>query len=197
MRIIGGTHRSRILLAPLDQVTTRPIIDRVKQSLFDRLWSMGLVGGDSGRLHVLDIFSGTGSLGLEALSRGAEYCTFVEKDRRIRRLLTDNLAALDFARRATVLSVDALASDWLDRLEHHYPAPVGLIFCDPPYRITADPTLADRVANLIAHLAAVTRAGAVAMLRTEVRTLAPIVEGWVGPKSCRYGRTVLHFYQRS
>ena len=196
MRIIGGTHRSRRLLAPPDRVTTRPIIDRVKQSLFDRIWSMGLIGPDSPGGRVLDIFSGTGSLGLEALSRGSEHCTFVEKDRRIRHLLKENLSALDLAGRATVLGVDAFASGWIDRLEHCEPPATGLIFCDPPYRMTADPAPAERVADLIARLAAVTRAGGVAVLRTEVRTSSPIVNGWAGPDSYRYGTMVLHFYER-
>ena len=197
MRIIGGTHRSRRLLAPPDRETSRPIIDRVKQSLFDRIWSMGLIGTDSAAGRVLDIFSGTGSLGLEALSRGSEHCTFVEKDRRIKDLLKENLSALDLTGRATVLGVDALASGWLDRLEPRAPPATGLIFCDPPYRMTADPALAERVADLIARLATVTRAGGVAVLRTEVRTSAPTVDGWAGMDSYRYGSMVLHFYERS
>ena len=77
MRIIGGIHRSRHLHPPRDIHTTRPITDRVKVALFDRLWDAGLLEGGS----VLDIFSGTGSLGLEALSRGMDHCIFIERDK--------------------------------------------------------------------------------------------------------------------
>ena len=72
MRIIAGTHRGRTLLGPEGDDVTRPITDRVKENLFNRLHSLGVIG--YGR--VLDVFAGTGSMGLEALSRGATHCTF-------------------------------------------------------------------------------------------------------------------------
>ncbi|MEM6855146.1 MAG: RsmD family RNA methyltransferase, partial [Planctomycetota bacterium] len=77
MRIIAGQYRGRPLINPEDDLTTRPITDRVKENLFNRLQSLGLLG--YGR--VLDIYCGTGSMGLEALSRGAEHCTFVDQSR--------------------------------------------------------------------------------------------------------------------
>jgi 16S rRNA (guanine(966)-N(2))-methyltransferase RsmD len=70
MRIIAGQFRSRVLLGPEDEQTTRPITDRVKQSLFDMVGPMA-----EGR-HVYDCFAGTGSMGLESLSRGASRATF-------------------------------------------------------------------------------------------------------------------------
>ena len=98
MRIIGGTHRSRRLHPPPDAETTRPITDRVKVSLFDRLWDAGLL--DEG--NALDIFSGTGSLGLEALSRGLSHCTFIERDKHALRLLKKNIDELGQIGRAHV-----------------------------------------------------------------------------------------------
>ncbi|MHC4996742.1 MAG: RsmD family RNA methyltransferase, partial [Planctomycetota bacterium] len=77
MRIIAGDHRGRRLLGPEGKNTTRPITDRVKVSLFDRLAAAGRIEG----AVVLDLFSGTGSMGLECLSRGARHVTFVDRDR--------------------------------------------------------------------------------------------------------------------
>ena len=93
MRIIAGTHRGRTLLAPADAETTRPITDRVKENLFNRLHSLGVLG--YGR--VLDVFCGTGSMGLEALSRGADHCTFVDRDRDAIDRLQQNLDTLGIA----------------------------------------------------------------------------------------------------
>src|SRR5690606_23028233 len=116
---------------PPDASTTRPITDRVKENLFNRLMALGLLGEG----NVLDVFSGTGTMGLEALSRGADHCAFVERDRKIRAILEDNIRTLDVADTSTILGVDALASDLPGLLPR---TPLTLIFCDPPYALTAD-----------------------------------------------------------
>ena len=198
MRIIAGTHRSRVLLAPKDDSVTRPITDRVKQSLFDRLWAMGLITADDPEHggNVVDLFAGTGSLGLEALSRGSQHCVFVELDRSARKLLERNIAALELAERATVLGVDALATGWMSLIAGSH-TPARVVFCDPPYALMSDPLSAGRVAELMAAIAAAPgfmEPGGVLILRTDAHAQAPPVTGWEGPTSHPYGSMVVHFY---
>ena len=202
MRIIGGIHRSRQILAPQSRVT-RPITDRVKQSLFDRLWSLGVVGTGAPARRVLDLFCGTGSLGLEALSRGAEHCTFVEKDRSAVELLGQNLQAMRLGEQATVLPIDVMhgvSGSWQDMLAaggEPGDANAGLIFCDPPYAMTRQAKLRMRIEKLISELAAVTVSGGVLMLRTEGSCLPNTLPGWQGPQTHAYGSMSLHFYHRA
>jgi len=99
MRIIAGIHRGRRLLPPANDAT-RPITDRVKQSLFDVL-SPRIEGA-----RVLDIFAGTGSMGLESLSRGASSAMFFESDRSAVRLLRQNIESLGLADQSTIISMD-------------------------------------------------------------------------------------------
>src|SRR5215210_6142719 len=100
MRIIAGEFRGRTLLPPQGQQTTRPITDRAKQSLFDMLTAQ-LDGA-----LVYDCFAGTGSMGLEALSRGAKFCTFFEADRSAVTRLHQNIAALKVQNRSRVVAGD-------------------------------------------------------------------------------------------
>jgi len=124
MRIIAGEFRGRRLLPPEGTDVTRPITDRVKQSLFDIL-SPWLVGA-----RVYDLFAGTGSMGLESLSRGAEHATFFEADRSAVARLRKNLATLGVAGRATVISGDLFR--WFDT--DPTGARADVLFLDPPYR---------------------------------------------------------------
>ncbi len=123
MRIIAGEFRGRNLLPPLGQAT-RPITDRVKQSLFDIVTP--LLDGAS----VYDCFAGTGSLGLECLSRGAAHATFFESDRSAIALLRRNIQALNVESRSTVVGTDLFR--WFE--ENQRQRPLDLIFLDPPYR---------------------------------------------------------------
>lgn len=144
MRIIAGEFRSRKLLAPASDAT-RPITDRVKQSLFDILNPL-LEGA-----RVYDCFAGTGSMGLECLSRGAAHATFFESDRSAAALLRKNIAALGVQQRSTVVDRDLFKS-----FESSPPAEgVDVIFLDPPYRFLVDrPADLRRLATRFAeHLA--------------------------------------------
>ena len=129
MRIISGRFRSRKLLSPKDSSTTRPIPDRVKESLFSML------RGNCEGAKVLDCFAGTGAIGLEALSLGAEHVTFVEKDRKAADLLEKNIETLGAAEETDVIRADALGPAVLARC----PKPVDLVFFDPPYPLVLDP----------------------------------------------------------
>ncbi|MEL7087189.1 MAG: RsmD family RNA methyltransferase, partial [Planctomycetota bacterium] len=133
MRIIAGTHRGRPLLGPEDDQTTRPITDRVKENLFNRLHSLGVLG--YGR--VLDLFCGTGSMGLEALSRGAGHCTFVDLDRGAIERLEQNLDALHVdPDHAEVLTGSALLPGWTHGAAD---GSLTLALIDPPFpMVTAD-----------------------------------------------------------
>lgn len=188
MRIIGGEFRSRRLIPPADEQTTRPITDRVKQALFDRLWDAGLLEEGA----AVDAFAGTGSLGLEALSRGVEHCTFIERDRDSRQRLEKNIAALGVQDRTLVLKVDALTAGWLNALPHR---PLRLFFCDPPYRLTDDERSRGQVLSLLAAVAPHLIPGGVCILRTEKHIDAESVEGFESPKRHVYGSMALHFYQ--
>ena len=126
MRIIAGEFRGRILLPPEGQ-DTRPITDRAKQSLFDIL---APIIPDS---EVYDCFAGTGSLGLECLSRGAESVTFFESDRSAIQRLRRNIDALGVTGRCRLV-----ASDLFRFFATAPPAAVNPIFLDPPYRFLRD-----------------------------------------------------------
>ena len=128
MRIIAGQFRSRKLLSPPAGSTTRPIPDRVKESLF------GILRGNTEGAAVLDVFAGTGAIGLEAVSRGAERCVFVERDRRVAEMLKANIETLGCGDRCEVVVGDALGLSVLARS----PRPVDLIFFDPPYPMVED-----------------------------------------------------------
>lgn len=143
MRIIAGTHRGRQLLAPANDAT-RPITDRVKQSLFDVL-APRIDGA-----RVLDVFAGTGSMGLESLSRGASHATFFESDRSAVKLLRQNIEALGFADQSTVIPLDLFK--WFNGHHGSGNQRADLIFLDPPYRFLTERS--DELRTLAGRLAA-------------------------------------------
>ena len=128
MRIVAGVLRGRPIVAPRGQVT-RPTADRTRQAIFNILehasWASGLEG-----LRVIDLFAGAGALGLEALSRGAAFCLFVEADAAARGAIQSNIESLDQFGRARVHRRDATA---LGARPGPDGAPFDLAFLDPPY----------------------------------------------------------------
>lgn len=137
MRVIAGRLRGRKLVAP-PGTTTRPTIDRVREALFSILSSVY-------DARVLDLYAGTGALGIEALSRGASRATFVENDRAAALVITKNLESLGLSAQANVLTlrVDKALAPIVKA------APFDLVFVDPPY---ADvPAAAALVADLAAR----------------------------------------------
>jgi 16S rRNA (guanine966-N2)-methyltransferase len=123
MRIIAGTHRGRILAAPKG-LATRPMLGRVREAIFNRLapWTENAL--------VLDLFSGTGSLGLEALSRGAKFVRFLERDHEARTALKLNLKNLELDEMAEARNGDALnAANHIATAD----GPWDIVFFDPPY----------------------------------------------------------------
>jgi 16S rRNA (guanine966-N2)-methyltransferase len=125
MRIVAGAWRGRTLVAPAGQ-GTRPTADRVRQALFDIVMHADWAGRAAIEgATVLDVFAGTGALGLEALSRGAAKATFIESDPAALQALRTNVAACKAGDRTEILAVGALATPAGPAAE--------IIFLDPPY----------------------------------------------------------------
>lgn len=143
MRVISGSARGRRLVAPEGRAT-RPTHDRVREATFNALWSMGALDGAA----VLDLFAGSGALGIEALSRGADRATFVDHDRAAVRAIEANLATCGLAERATVVpsGVDRFLATTDQRWD--------LALVDPPYELPDDDwlDLLDRLPTEVAVL---------------------------------------------
>lgn len=170
MRVVAGEARGRRLVAP-EGDRVRPTSDRVREAVFNALGSLDVVRG----ADVLDLFAGSGALGIEALSRGAAAATFVEADRRALHAVRRNLEGTGLADRATVVAGDAFEA--LGRL-----APgrrFGLALCDPPYRF-------DRWPELLAALPA-----DLVVAESGAEVAAP--PGWALERHRRYGSTVVTF----
>jgi 16S rRNA (guanine966-N2)-methyltransferase len=125
LRIIAGRFRGRALLTPSD-TGIRPTADRAREAIFNVIASR--LGPDFSGLRVLDLFAGTGALGLEALSRGAQQAVLVDNGAEARGLIRDNIEALGLGGVAKLLRRDATALGPAGTL-----APIDLVFLDPPY----------------------------------------------------------------
>lgn len=205
MRIIGGEFRRKKLYSPTERMPTRPIPDMVKESLFNLL--RGHVEGQ----ECYDGFAGSGSIGLEAISRGAKRCVFIERDKDVIEVLKKNIEHCGAEDRAEAVRADALGAAALSRC----PSPVHLIFFDPPYKLVEDPDTYPRVIDQLARLIKNLDPEGYAMLRTphpmqhaigtkeidgEVRSIyAPVdlkIPGALGPETHAYGSTAIHLYMR-
>lgn len=126
MRIIAGRFKGTTIDAPKG-LGTRPTTDRVREALFNVL-EHGAPRLDFEGLRVLDLFAGSGALGLEALSRGARYCLFIEEDAAARAAIRRNVEALGLTGATKIWRRDATKLGPAGNV-----APFGLVFCDPPY----------------------------------------------------------------
>ena len=161
MRIIAGTKRGMNLLSPKTQVS-RPITDRVKESLFSVLYKYGLPDG----AIAADLFSGVGSLGLEALSRGAEFVTFVERDPKIILVLNKNIEKAGFVKESKVIRANAFKIGALvDSSREKY----GLVFVDPPYADTMDVRIGSPLGGLLDLLGGQVAEDGIVIVRTGQR----------------------------
>ena len=129
MRIVSGRFKGRTLKAPGD-AALRPTSDKVRQAIFNILEHAGFAACFSLEgARVVDLFAGTGALGLEALSRGAKYCLFIEDAAESRAIIRENVEALGLTGASKIWRRDATNLGALDTL-----APFDLAFLDPPYR---------------------------------------------------------------
>ena len=128
MRIVAGKHKGRAIKAPLGH-DVRPTSDRTRESVFNIL-AHGIDDFDMEGVVAVDVFAGTGALGLEALSRGASFATFIEQSAPTARFLKENAAVMGEWRNVCLLTLDATHLPPPPRLAR---APVGLAFLDAPY----------------------------------------------------------------
>lgn len=144
MRITGGRFRGRKLGAPKD-LSVRPTADRVRQAVFNILRHHDFGAFSLEGARVIDLFAGTGAMGLEAISRGAEFCLFVDDSAESRALLRTNVEALQLTGHSKIWRRDARM---LGPMPHGAGGPFDLAFLDPPYRMTLlTPALASLVAG--------------------------------------------------
>lgn len=164
MRIISGKFKRRTLLGPPHGATTRPMPDLVKESIFN------LLRGHCEDGPVLDLFSGTGTMGFEALSRGSPRVVFVERDRKVVKVLEQNIATLDAQDACEIVCNDALGPAALTRC----PRPCHIIFMDPPYDLVKEPDGWQRVKRQAARLIDLLDDTGYLVLRTPWPFLHPI-----------------------
>ena len=181
MRVIAGRYGGRRLAAPPGR-GTRPTSDRVREALFGTLDARGAVDGAS----VLDLYAGSGALGIEALSRGAERAVFVERDARVAAVLRTNLETLGVgAQTAEIRRIDVPAAlrDARERGENY-----SLLLCDPPYRQAAGlgETLSEALGPVLAPGA---------WLVTESDRRAPLTLDLPLIDERRYGDTLIRIHQ--
>jgi 16S rRNA (guanine966-N2)-methyltransferase len=132
MRVIAGTYRSRVLKSPKG-LSLRPTSDRLRETLFN------VLGPEVAGSRFVDLFAGTGAIGIEALSRGASEIIFIEKHAPTAALIRRNLESLDVNSGVTVLAVDVLRGLEMLAAKHRTDeAPIDFVFLDPPYAAAED-----------------------------------------------------------
>ena len=179
MRVITGTARG-CRLDTLPGLDTRPTLDKVKEGLFSAIQF------DIEGRRVLDLFAGSGQLGIEALSRGAAYCVFVDRNPAAVPIIRGNLQRAHLAPVAQVIGTDSMI--YLDHLKERF----DLVFLDPPYRMT------EVYADAIARLDAADMLAPDAVIAAERRQAVPVVypEGFEVYDTRNYGETSIDFVRR-
>jgi 16S rRNA (guanine(966)-N(2))-methyltransferase RsmD len=186
MRITGGTFRSRPIGAPHGR-STRPTSDRVREALFGILTSAGAI--ESSR--VLDLYAGTGALGLEALSRGAARATFVESAREALGVLRANIASLGVGGQSDVVAADLASARGRTAVVDR--GPFDLVLADPPWAMVDTGDVTDLLASLASS--GTFAEGATVVLEHSSRTPHPAIDGICHVQDRRYGDTTLAFYK--
>ena len=179
MRVITGTARGR-KLKELPGLDTRPTTDKVKESIFN------IVQFDVEGRRVLDIFAGTGQLGIEALSRGAEQCVFVDASKEAARIIKENVSLTGFADRARVTQGDAMS--FLTSCREKF----GLAFLDPPY--ASD--LLDQALERMAAIDIMTENGIIVCESALEKVLPDLSGPYERGREYRYGKIKLTLYRR-
>ena len=174
MRVISGSARGRRLREPRGE-ETRPTTDKVKESLFN------IIQFEIEGRRVLDLFAGTGQLGIEALSRGAASCCFVERSREALALVRENVALCSFQDRARILGEEAIS--YLKRCRERY----DLIFLDPPY----ESGLLGESLEAVAAIDILSEHGIIVCETARERPLPDLPEALAWGRSYRYGKIQL------
>ena len=183
MRVTGGIFRSRALRAPRG-TTTRPTSDRVREAMFSMLVSDGLIEEGA---RILDLYAGSGALGLEALSRGAGEAVLVEQGRDALAAIRENVGALDVADRVRVVA--ARVERAIEKIE----GPFGIVFLDPPYadvRAPAFVRVLEGAAGLLSDQGAL-------VLEHASGDVPPSVRRLVLDRTRQYGDTAVSLFRLS
>ncbi len=178
MRVITGSAGGTNLKAPAG-LHTRPTADKVKQALFNII-QYEIAG------EVLDLFAGSGQLGIEALSRGAEGCVFVDEGREAIDVIRENLRRTYLLQKAQVIRGDYLG--YLKSCKKHF----RLIFLDPPY---AEKYLENAI-KLISEIDILAEGGIIVTERPAEKPLNEDFSGLVRSKDYRYGKTIITLFRR-
>lgn len=176
MRIVGGEFKGRRLKAP-EGLKTRPTSDKVREALFD------IIGSRIEGCVFLDLFAGTGAVGLEALSRGARKAVLVEAGKKAAGVLRENLRTLGLEGRTRVL---ILPAEKALRVLREEGGELDLAFCDPPYADPLWPPLLARFGEALPL-----RPGGLLVLEHAIRTPPAVPEGFERVRSYKYGDTGL------
>ena len=178
LHVLAGEFRSRILKTPTDDAVTRPMGSRTKEGLFNVLrgWFEGA--------RVLDLFAGVGTLGLEAVSRGAIKVVMVEKDRKIYALLRDNIESLGCADRAIAVQADALGEAAIMAAEPE----VNVVLMDPPFALVETEEGLKEVFDQAGRTRKLfLEKGFLVIRLPTVSDPPPTIEGFDGPEIRAYG----------
>lgn len=183
MRIIAGSLKGKKIKS-LPGLATRPLLGRIKKSLFD------ILGDKVVDASFLDLYAGTGSVGIEALSRGARYVLFVEKETRLTRLIRENLRRCELEKRAKVLETDVLDCNKEGR-KFSLPGQFDLIFAGPPYKLN----MIKDTLEIIVNLDLLKKDGWV-ICQHHFKEELPEKEGFLSLfRKEQYGKTAMSFYK--
>lgn len=180
MRIITGIAKGRTIKAPEGE-NTRPTSDRVKESIFN------IISKKIYDSKVLDLFSGTGNLGLESLSRGAKACTFIEKNKDTYKILTYNIENLKFVSNSETYRMDSF--DALERLGKDN-RKYDIIFLDPPYSMG----LVEKAVKSISELGMLGKDGIIISECDEKESIPEKILSIKIYRTEKYGRTIIYFW---
>ena len=179
MRVISGKARGVNLKTP-DGLLTRPTIDRVKEALFS------IINFDIPASNVLDLFGGTGQLGIEALSRGAKSAVFVDQREDACKLIKENLKRTKLEQDAKVVRMDYL--DYLKRCREKF----DIIFLDPPYA----EVFLENALKCITEIDILQSGGIIVAERPLGKDLPWDFEGYTRSKDYKYGKVLLTIYRK-
>ena len=179
MRVITGKARGVQLKTP-EGMLTRPTADRVKEALFS------IINFDIPGAKALDLFGGTGQLGIEALSRGAERCVFVDAREEACRLIRENLKRTNLFQEAEVVRSDYM--DYLNRCRERF----SIIFLDPPY---AEEYLENAIKR-ITEIDILQTDGIIVAERPVGKEVTWEIDGYQRSKDYKYGKTLLTIYRK-
>ncbi|MBT4530603.1 MAG: 16S rRNA (guanine(966)-N(2))-methyltransferase RsmD [Phycisphaerae bacterium] len=179
LKILGGQFRSRRLKTPRENDVTRPWTAKTRESVMNQL------RGHLNDSIILDLFAGVGTMGLEAISRGANTVVMVEKDRKIFTLLQENIEILGCQNQAVPIQADALSSIPLLRV----PRPIDVVFIDPPYAMMKQETLRNMVLEQIDKISPILDPEGLIVLRTpeNPKYVSHAIESLTGPEIHKEG----------